>query len=1143
MNRYLTFILLSLLSFVVFNSKPLQMMGSNPDARCITAGINENQSSSNNYVRKPLYLEHLNAFALFDNNLMDFGDAPDSYATLLASNGAGHLIVAGLFLGNTIDDESDGQPTSLADGDDLNNIDDEDGVDFPWPLTKGTPNVASVMTSVGGGFLNAWIDFNADGDWNEANEQVVLNQFLHPGNNVLGFVIPVNAVTGNTYARFRYSTLQGLAPFGLAPDGEVEDYLVNITTSGEGIKWEQQLDPSNSGFHSHDYIQNSILKEENVADDWVCPGGLVTAIHWWGNYEINNGVELRGSGIDHFIIAIYSETVGCAPGTVPLATFTVPLANVNETGIGITTPGGSMIYKYVYFLSAPFNQVTGNRYWISITAHAASPLYPAQWRWNESLRIDLPFLCPAKGRTVSAGIPGLWNDLSPGGNLLANMAFSLTNSGPFPLDYGDAPDTYATLLASNGPRHDTIAPGVVMGILKDTELNGQPTSEASGDDASNLDDEDGVIFLTPLVHGQNASLSVTSSLQGALFNGWMDFNGDGDFLDANEKVVSNFQTNTGANTVSFMVPVNAIADSTYCRFRISTVVNLSSTGYAPNGEVEDYRVIIYDETTNFDWGDAPDPTYPTVFVSNGARHIISSLYMGNFVDAELNGQPNATASGDDNTVIDDEDGVVFNDILKPGQNAGITITASQNGGYLNAWVDFNRDGDWNDTAEQVFTDTLLSSGVNNLVFVVPQNSSLGKTYLRFRLSTAQGVSFTGLAPDGEVEDYYNYIVDPGESKMHWPQLPDTSTSGTGTDIDLGIRPAADDFLCTETGAINHFRIWGSFAGDHLPPQGAGGDTLQLLIHSDIPVQGEVTYSRPGVVLWSRTFYPGTYSASLLAGSVSELWYNPAMQQWQANLSDSTFQFDFPVPDNPFIQTQGTIYWLEVKYIHSSSTSNGIFGWKSTPQSQQWNDAAVWYNPNNFSFPIGWVPINYPAGHPHQGQAVGLSFVIFHTPPLSEIKGHVYYDNQALSPMASTTVLLYSGDTLISGTLTNQEGYYHFTGLAPGSYHLGGNTTQTWGGVNSADAMIIMQHFVHYLTLTGFRAQAADVTGSSGINALDALTVARRFVGLIPGFPVGDWLFETPTIIIPFSGSYTKDFKAICYGDVNGSNENLEKKSP
>jgi hypothetical protein len=61
----------------------------------------------------------------------DFGDAPNTYGTLLAANGPRHSIQVGFSLGANIDREPDGQPSAGADGDDLNTApDDEDGVAF-----------------------------------------------------------------------------------------------------------------------------------------------------------------------------------------------------------------------------------------------------------------------------------------------------------------------------------------------------------------------------------------------------------------------------------------------------------------------------------------------------------------------------------------------------------------------------------------------------------------------------------------------------------------------------------------------------------------------------------------------------------------------------------------------------------------------------------------------------------------------------------------------------------------------------------------------------------------------------------------------------------------------------------------------------
>ena len=61
-----------------------------------------------------------------------------------------------------------------------------------------------------------------------------------------------------------------------------------------------------------------------------------------------------------------------------------------------------------------------------------------------------------------------------------------------------------------------------------------------------------------------------------------------------------------------------------------------------------------------DFGDAPDPSYPTLLANDGARHVAIGPRLGTYRDTELDGQPSATAAGDDlDRTPDDEDGVVF----------------------------------------------------------------------------------------------------------------------------------------------------------------------------------------------------------------------------------------------------------------------------------------------------------------------------------------------------------------------------------------------------------------------------------------------------------------------------------------------------
>jgi hypothetical protein len=96
------------------------------------------------------------------------------------------------------------------------------------------------------GFVDAWIDFNRNGTFDPAEK--IANSFaVVAGANVLVVPeVPASAVAGTTYARFRLSSAGGLAPTGSAPDGEVEDYAVQIFVPAPASV-NQIEDPENPG--------------------------------------------------------------------------------------------------------------------------------------------------------------------------------------------------------------------------------------------------------------------------------------------------------------------------------------------------------------------------------------------------------------------------------------------------------------------------------------------------------------------------------------------------------------------------------------------------------------------------------------------------------------------------------------------------------------------------------------------------------------------------------------------------------------------------------------------------------------------------------------------------------------------------------
>ncbi|WP_222435290.1 GEVED domain-containing protein [Puniceibacterium confluentis] len=167
---------------------------------------------------------------------VDYGDAPISYGAPL------HNVptVPSVYLGAVAPD-IEAAPASGAGalGDDSANQDDEDGIVLPV-LTQGVSTTLSVDV-VGDGFLQAWLDYNGDGAFEDALGERIATDLRDDGtgddavagDGVIQFnvFVPVDATTALTYARFRYSTQSGLLFSDYAADGEVEDYSLVIAAA------------------------------------------------------------------------------------------------------------------------------------------------------------------------------------------------------------------------------------------------------------------------------------------------------------------------------------------------------------------------------------------------------------------------------------------------------------------------------------------------------------------------------------------------------------------------------------------------------------------------------------------------------------------------------------------------------------------------------------------------------------------------------------------------------------------------------------------------------------------------------------------------------------------------------------------------
>ena len=172
-----------------------------------------------------------------------------------------------------------------------------------------------------------------------------------------------------------------------------------------------------------------------------------------------------------------------------------------------------------------------------------------------------------------------------------------------------------------------------------------------------------------------------------------------------------------------------------------------------------------------DMGDAPTNT---AYQDNGARHATLGPMLGTLRDGkELDGQTSNLATGDDSSFSDDEDGVTTAPALSPGSSTSLNVrvTGVSSRTKLNAWFDWNHDGDWSDIGEQAIDDVSVVSGINSLPVIVPANAMSGTTFVRLRLADESDLTPLGFAYSGEVEDYAWTVGASGSF-----QLPDTASN-------------------------------------------------------------------------------------------------------------------------------------------------------------------------------------------------------------------------------------------------------------------------------------------------------------------------------------------------------------------------------
>jgi hypothetical protein len=332
-----------------------------------------------------------------------------------------------------------------------------------------------------------------------------------------------------------------------------------------------------------------------------------------------NPVETLGIGIDRDILI----NPGCTSSVLVSSfafTFSETVANIRLHFINVEAG----TYRFFDALNNPLNPVRLNG---NLEFEVVGNVVNATPRLANNNNCEDNLGGNPEGGCGTIVIPGKYTQFAFTAEDLGDAAgsgdgFDITTS--LFADYGDAPTSYD----NNGvgeASHDLLAGNLQFGASVDADTAEKSGVTALGDDSTGSDDENGVTLpfgtyqplggqictgtigtYTTLPNEYCAVISATNTgaTEGQVV-GWIDANGDGDFLDAVDRSVphtvddgtfatGNIPAGVTRNIILLWTGLpSTLPNSTYFRFRITRDATFFTpapppTGAAIDGEVEDY---------------------------------------------------------------------------------------------------------------------------------------------------------------------------------------------------------------------------------------------------------------------------------------------------------------------------------------------------------------------------------------------------------------------------------------------------------------------------------------------------------------------------------------------------------------------------